>query len=123
MMGTIGLVLGVYANFGCTTFSFPFQGGGEILAGLFAYKTKAFTIVNNAVWVSDVCSVYDNLVFPFTTDSTTKTIEGLAIAAAVIGGVTVLVSCLAPCCGQGLPRMAWKGLGLLFLVACGLQVR
>mmetsp|Transcript_1275 Transcript_1275/g.2802 ORF Transcript_1275/g.2802 Transcript_1275/m.2802 type:complete len:219 (+) Transcript_1275:155-811(+) len=121
MMGTIGLILGVYASFGCTTFSFPLEGGGEILAGLFAYKTKAFTIVNSNIWVSDVCVVYDNLLFSFTTDSTTKIVEGLAIAAAVIGGIAVLISCLSPCCADGLPNMAWKGLGFLFLVTCGLQ--
>ena len=126
MLGTIALVLGLYANFGCTTFSFPFEGGGEILAGLFAYKTKAFAVVNNNVWVTDVCSSYENLGFSYSTDSTTTTVEGLAIAAAVIGGIAVLISCLWPCCGGGgggFPQIAWKGVGVLLLVACGLQVR
>jgi hypothetical protein len=121
IFGTVALILGVYANFGCTTFSFPFQGGGEIFAGLVSYKTKGYAVVGDEIWVADVCASYDNLGYTYTTDGTVDTVIALAIAAAVLGGIGVLVTCLLPCTGSVSP-MIWKGTGVLFLIGCGLQV-
>jgi hypothetical protein len=126
---SLALVFGVYGVFTCNAAEFPQENGdGAITVGLFGYRTKSYTYVQDGdggtVWVSNYCLNYDALNgygdFEYTTDKMTDALQGLAISLAVIGSVFTIMSCIVPCLPKFNP-VAWKGLGLMFLLCCILQ--
>jgi hypothetical protein len=124
----LALLFGVYGLFTCNAVEFPQkQGDGAISVGLYGYRTKSYTLVDQGdttdIWVSDVCIKFDGLnsgAFTYTVDKLTESLQGLAISVAVIGFVFAILSCVIPCVPE-VSHLAWKGLGLMFLVCCILQ--
>jgi hypothetical protein len=125
---TLALLFGVYSVFSCNAVEFPQKDAdGAISAGLYGYRTKSYTFVNQGdsteVWVSGVCVSYDNLkteTFLFTFDKTTEALQILAIILTIIAFIFALCSCIVPCVPKVHP-LAWKGLGIMFIVCCILQ--
>ncbi|KAG7371848.1 hypothetical protein IV203_017990 [Nitzschia inconspicua] len=118
----LALICGVYGVFTCNALQFEQENGdGAISVGLFGYRTKAYTVVSDEIWVSNVCVKYNELNdFGYTTDKMTESLQALSISLAVIGTVFTILSCFVPCLPTVHP-LAWKGLGLIFLVCCILQ--
>lgn len=126
LFSTLAFLFGAIGMFYCNTVQFPQKDGdGEIAAGLFGYRTKAFYTVSgdNTIYYSDTCVSYNVLSddgFDYSTDKKTNVMQRLAISVAVIGGVFVVASCFVPCL-PAVPAKAWKCVGLMFFLVCILQ--
>lgn len=119
---TVAALCGLSGLFSCTTVKFPAKSGdnGQLDAGLFRYRTKAFYYLqgDDTVYVSDTCVAYGILSdngFDYVLDKKAEALQGLAIAIGVIGGVFAILSCVIPCV-PGCPNKIWQFTGLIFLI-------
>jgi hypothetical protein len=124
-MATAALLLGGSGNISCRTVKFPPKDGGDatIDASSFGYRTKGFITTDDAVYVYDACQSYtvleEDIGFDYETDRKMEAIQNLTIAIMVIGGLMVIASCVTPCFPLG--KMAWKMIGVTFIVMSILQ--
>jgi hypothetical protein len=123
----LGFTLGLLATLRCRMFVFhqtPDAGGSEVFVGMFRYETTFVAATESYIWVSDVCVRYDNLQtatgpFDYTLDSKAEAMQSLSIAVSVIGGLFMILACIAPCASFG-PKM-WKGTAVIIVITCIMQ--
>jgi hypothetical protein len=125
VFAAIALLCGAPANLYCETFSFTDENDStnKVYVGVFGYRTKKKIEVGDKTFIQSYCANYDELTddfgYKYDVDSKWKTTKAFAIMSVTLGGIFLILGCIAPCCA--LSPGKWMFLGIMFILTCLFQ--
>jgi hypothetical protein len=125
VFAAVALLCGAPGNLYCETFSFTDKNASRntVYVGAFGYRTKKAVEIAGNTFYHSYCANYDELTddfgYKFDVDSKWKTTKAFAIMSAALGGIFLILGCIAPCCA--LSPGKWMFLGIMFIILCLFQ--
>lgn len=125
VFAAIALLCGAPGNLYCETFSFTDENdsSNKVYVGVFGFRTKRKVEIGDNTFVQSYCASYDQLSddygYNYDVDSKWKTTKAFAIMSVTLGGIFLILGCIAPC--FALSPGKWMFLGTMFILTCLFQ--
>jgi hypothetical protein len=126
VFAAIALLCGAPGNLYCQTFSFTDENessSNTVYVGVFSYRTTRAVEIGGNTFYQSYCANYDKLTddygYKYDVDSKWKTTKAFAIITVTLGGIFLILGCIAPC--FTLSPGKWMFLGIMFMLLCLFQ--